>query len=336
MDRVANAETASYFPMSAGFAPTPWSQLGGATPHNSPPPSRPSSPGLGNRIASSHGLSSMGGAVAIGGGGYRSGRTSGSITPVTSVGPGSPGFLDPDHPDSHRNWIDSELLGSLSLDHTSPPGSNPASRPSSRPPSPDRFTRTSSAISATNDLQRSTSTSPVVQNCEPPPPTILARNSSSSSFFHLHIPKPLKMTSFSRNGSSASLSGIGASSSSSSHHPSPSALSSALEAHAAKNNKRSNNHHNNSSRTDTHVHGHSLMGATSPLSSSPTRTITTTNSRSPGSQTPAVVGEEEEIDFLSQVPSYDVAARGFLGGGVVPLSARLPNYEDSTSGTTSP
>lgn len=35
-----------------------------------------------------------------------------------------------------------------------------------------------------------------------------------------------------------------------------------------------------------------------------------------------------DVDYLSQVPSYEVARRGFLGGGVVPLNRDLPNYED--------
>ena len=33
--------------------------------------------------------------------------------------------------------------------------------------------------------------------------------------------------------------------------------------------------------------------------------------------------------YLSQVPSYEIAARGFLGGGVVPISIGLPSYEQS-------
>ena len=47
---------------------------------------------------------------------------------------------------------------------------------------------------------------------------------------------------------------------------------------------------------------------------------------------------EPEVDpsgakYLSQVPSYDVARRGFLGGGVVPLSLSigLPDYDTSES-----
>ncbi|BGP17069.1 hypothetical protein JCM10213_000293 [Rhodosporidiobolus nylandii] len=53
-------------------------------------------------------------------------------------------------------------------------------------------------------------------------------------------------------------------------------------------------------------------------------------SPSPGPSTPAPQPQQQggDVDFLSQVPSYDVAARGFLGGGVVPLSKGLPNYED--------
>lgn len=44
----------------------------------------------------------------------------------------------------------------------------------------------------------------------------------------------------------------------------------------------------------------------------------------------------QPVDVLSQVPSYDVAARGFLGGGVVPLSFNPPNYDEvcpSTDGS---
>lgn len=35
------------------------------------------------------------------------------------------------------------------------------------------------------------------------------------------------------------------------------------------------------------------------------------------------------VDPLSQVPSYEVARVGFLGGGVTPLSAAPPDYDDS-------
>ncbi len=38
---------------------------------------------------------------------------------------------------------------------------------------------------------------------------------------------------------------------------------------------------------------------------------------------------ERMVDPLSQVPSYAIASRGFLGGGVVPLSTGPPLYIDS-------
>jgi hypothetical protein len=37
----------------------------------------------------------------------------------------------------------------------------------------------------------------------------------------------------------------------------------------------------------------------------------------------------EWIEPISQVPSYDIASRGFLGGGVVPIDAGPPTYDDS-------
>lgn len=40
-------------------------------------------------------------------------------------------------------------------------------------------------------------------------------------------------------------------------------------------------------------------------------------------------GTATPIDPLSQVPSYDVARVGFLGGGVTPLSAAPPTYDDA-------
>ncbi|WVQ85465.1 hypothetical protein IAT38_007630 [Cryptococcus sp. DSM 104549] len=47
-----------------------------------------------------------------------------------------------------------------------------------------------------------------------------------------------------------------------------------------------------------------------------------------GPETPSEI-DEEDVDPLSQVPSYDIASRGFLGGGVVPLDVRLPTYDAS-------
>jgi hypothetical protein len=39
--------------------------------------------------------------------------------------------------------------------------------------------------------------------------------------------------------------------------------------------------------------------------------------------------EEEESDPISRVPSYGVASRGFLGGGITPLDTTLPTYDAS-------
>jgi hypothetical protein len=39
--------------------------------------------------------------------------------------------------------------------------------------------------------------------------------------------------------------------------------------------------------------------------------------------------EEEEADPISRVPSYNIASRGFLGGGITPLDTRLPTYDAS-------
>ncbi|TIB10662.1 hypothetical protein E3P89_02753 [Wallemia ichthyophaga] len=40
-------------------------------------------------------------------------------------------------------------------------------------------------------------------------------------------------------------------------------------------------------------------------------------------------GEGDDVSALNRVPSYDVASRGFLGGGVVPLPEGLPTYDES-------
>ncbi|ODO12038.1 hypothetical protein I350_00822 [Cryptococcus amylolentus CBS 6273] len=39
--------------------------------------------------------------------------------------------------------------------------------------------------------------------------------------------------------------------------------------------------------------------------------------------------DDEDIDPMTQVPSYDIASRGFLGGGIVPIDSRLPTYDAS-------
>ena len=48
-----------------------------------------------------------------------------------------------------------------------------------------------------------------------------------------------------------------------------------------------------------------------------------------GSASEAHTPSAQIVDPLSQVPSYEVARVGFLGGGVTPLSAAPPDYADS-------
>jgi len=38
---------------------------------------------------------------------------------------------------------------------------------------------------------------------------------------------------------------------------------------------------------------------------------------------------EEDTDPINRVPSYAIASRGFLGGGVVPIDGNLPTYDAS-------
>lgn len=345
MDRIANAETASYFSNASGFAPTPWSARStpaGTPLGTSPPNSRPSSP-TGRHSAPGHGgqsrpaNSSHQSALASRG-------SSGSNTPV------SPQVEDEQ---DHRNWIDSELMGSLALEHTSPPGSNPPSQPNSRPSSRPGSRPPSRPGSPEHGMSMSSSSTqagnPWVNAPFPEPPPLAARSASSgSSFFHLHVPKPLRpLTAFTRTSSSSSASNHSGSNS----HPSPSALSHALAMHAAK------GQHGGRTHSEFNIiHTHSAMSnspngpsaANSPLSSSPVTSfaspalpfhLPTPHSHShshthmdPHSPTsPPLTTEEANdplVDFLSQVPSYSVASRGFLGGGVTPLSTLPPQFDD--------
>ncbi|BGP32942.1 hypothetical protein JCM10296v2_004728 [Rhodotorula toruloides] len=259
MDRIANAETASYFTASSGFAPTPWSSrttptgTPGVSPPASRPPSRPASP---DRRSSHH--SSFGGF-----GGFSAlSALSHRDTSARSSTPASPQPTSPppeqEHPEDHRKWVDSELLSTLNVnDHTSPPtsaptsrtgsrpGSRPPSRPSSRPgsraSSPDRASSMALPIA-------SAPTAPGGHEERPP----LSRSHTSGSFFNLHFPKPLRpLTSFSRNNSASNLRDMLHMSSSGGDSrrgstapqqhqedpagtPSPSALSNALAAHVAR------------------------------------------------------------------------------------------------------
>ena len=58
-----------------------------------------------------------------------------------------------------------------------------------------------------------------------------------------------------------------------------------------------------------------------------------TGTHSPGEPASATSTTEET---LSRVPDYAVASRGFLGGGVTPLSRDLPSYDQAQQHTTPP
>ncbi|GAA6005515.1 hypothetical protein JCM11491_003669 [Sporobolomyces phaffii] len=392
MDRVANADTASYFSLASGFTPTPWSSrtTPTTTPGVSPPasraPSRPPSPE--RRPSHSHGFGGLHGFHALSSinrhpdrdrdGSSR--RSSGAATPVTPA-PATPPPEQSEHPEDHRNWYDSELLSTLALsDHASPPNSNPSSRPGSRPGSrpssrpgsrpPSRPASPERSAAPTTSSALSMSPGPSTSHPEPPP---LARSNTSSSFFNLHLPKPLRpLTAFSRSSSrtdvrdhlahSGEMSRRGSAANVherhahfDEHQPSPSALSNALAAHAARSNSFSGRDHHrpqlnldsNSTITHTamsnspsHPGSQNTSSVTSPISASPGNhnstlnpyaNLQTSQPPTPGSALPSPSPRPEDgqdVDFLSQVPSYDVAARGFLGGGVVPISQGLPNYDD--------
>jgi hypothetical protein len=83
-------------------------------------------------------------------------------------------------------------------------------------------------------------------------------------------------------------------------------------------------------RTGSHFSPHEDMGRTqssSNLSSSSGNhvRIGPTTLHNTGDDEP----EEEEADPLSRVPSYGIASRGWLGGGITPLDTRLPTYDAS-------
>jgi hypothetical protein len=269
-DRVANAETASngYFSISSGFAHTPWS--GRSTPAQTPGSSPPGSPafesapaprfaGLGGQSRGSYQQKP-----------YNHAGSSGSVTPLTpaSPGPGVAYGYDEQHPEDHRNWIDSELMGTLNLEPgmmtpAETPGSSPSvsrsgSRVGSRVGSPVEREAGSHFPHASTSGHGSagssfTTTTPAFNsnghlNHDSTHPHFLAnRSATSTSFFHnMHLPNPLRpLTAFSRNASSSSVAALTSSSASSTPHspaqflpsststapPSASALSHALAAH---------------------------------------------------------------------------------------------------------
>jgi hypothetical protein len=76
--------------------------------------------------------------------------------------------------------------------------------------------------------------------------------------------------------------------------------------------------------------GQSTPGGSSNVSFAPNTAFNTTHNE-PRRTRFQVGGEndQDDIDPISQVPSYAVASRGFLGGGIVPLSVELPTYVEA-------
>lgn len=90
-------------------------------------------------------------------------------------------------------------------------------------------------------------------------------------------------------------------------------------------------------RSSDHTPFHSPSVSSANLSGQYSSSASSSQGRpSPGispvsSSAPSRVSSHTDVNALSQVPSYSVASRGFLGGGVVPLSAvqGLPDYDES-------
>ncbi|CAE6448465.1 unnamed protein product [Rhizoctonia solani] len=82
-----------------------------------------------------------------------------------------------------------------------------------------------------------------------------------------------------------------------------------------------------------HSNSHSSAHATTPGSASGTHTPASFHPNGSGGHTP----DEDAtavVDPLIRVPDYSVASRGFLGGGVTPLSRDLPSYDQAQQQVT--
>ncbi|WRT64078.1 uncharacterized protein IL334_001006 [Kwoniella shivajii] len=301
-DRIAIADSAT---TTSGFVSrsvnaTPLPSPHDDTPPRSRPPSRPSSP---TRLQS-YGANS-------------NSSRSGEPTPATDVPPRR----------QLSQWADSELLMSLGAlrthsNETSPNATPPDSRAPSRPLSRrNSFTR-SGRSSRTGSRANSRASSPE-RGSEPSStsgsyaedshvrPGSERRNTGGLSGL-LHLPKSMKP-----------LSNL--------HNSKPILRNTAL---SSTHDQSSENLPRNASFSGGLSSSHSSIsnvrgGERSHVSFAPH--ATTLNNRPSfsigGDHTPEEV--PEEVDPLSRVPSYAIASRGFLGGGVVPLDGALPTYDAS-------
>ncbi|QRW21671.1 arrestin [Rhizoctonia solani] len=79
-----------------------------------------------------------------------------------------------------------------------------------------------------------------------------------------------------------------------------------------------------------HSNSHSSHHATTPGSASGTHTPASCHANASGHHTPEEgAGSNADVNPLSRVPDYAIASRGFLGGGVTPLSRDLPSYDQA-------
>lgn len=268
-------------------------------------------------------------------------RTPSSVTPPASRGPSRPG--SPVRRSSHLannddgnnaavggdlgdvpdrrelpNWADSELLmslGALSSGANSPVGGGsphhtpPASRPMSRMGS--RSGRSSHASSRANSRASSPERPPSIATIQAAGGSLAAGQASVAAaptndrrhshgmggLFNVASLKPF--TSLKHPAASSSAGATAGSSAASSSRNSPIG-SPALNAQFPS--QLSSSLPRNSYSLSSHAGFQALANQSTP---------------------PAAA------DPISQVPSYDIAARGFLGGGVVPISSGPPTYDDS-------
>ncbi|ORX40565.1 hypothetical protein BD324DRAFT_606453 [Kockovaella imperatae] len=275
----------------------------------------------------------------------RSGQSSLSITPPVSrpaSRPSSP-LPEEDEEDEHGSSArprrqlsyrdDQELLLSLGalVSHNSSPRDTPStsrgasrhsSRPNSRPPSPERRGSYNAA-----EGQHSSHT-------------------GRHSHFKIHLPafKPLSKNSSKpilRNFSSSSLSAGG-------DAMRRSSSSTSVPDHSRSPHVHGSQSVPNGTQTPNLPAGASAVGggSTSPGMGPTTRAhgrVQFANecaghdrpnrSRQQSHASFTVTPEDESQDPLTQVPSYAIASRGFLGGGVVPLDRGLPTYDASERST---
>ncbi|KAF8739971.1 Response drug-related protein, partial [Rhizoctonia solani] len=79
-----------------------------------------------------------------------------------------------------------------------------------------------------------------------------------------------------------------------------------------------------------HSNSHSSHHATTPGSASGTHTPASCHANASGHHTSEEdAGSNTDVNPLSRVPDYAIASRGFLGGGVTPLSRDLPSYDQA-------